>query len=214
MIVIFWVLLAIAVGIFAGRYNRSAIGWLLISLLVSPLIGWIFVLALGRKEPTVTITQAPHNTVGIAPKKPIKMGPIFAGAIAGLLILGGISFLLDYQSTPADNVLAVAPDKDLGNWQTITTGSISTHTHKAAIDPLAVSLIESCKGWEKTCARWGAGGIARLNIHMTQAAKQFSEDPRCDRVSLVFHSESQSSPTGAVVIIGDCANGERLTIKY
>ena len=48
-LIYFWVGLCIAVGIFAHRYNRSGFGWFVISMLLSPLLGFVFVLALGRR---------------------------------------------------------------------------------------------------------------------------------------------------------------------
>ena len=42
-IFILWFALSIAVGIFASNYrSRSGIGWFLLSLLISPLLGFIF----------------------------------------------------------------------------------------------------------------------------------------------------------------------------
>jgi hypothetical protein len=41
--------LCIAVGILAARYNRSGPGWFVLSLILSPLLGFAFVLALGRR---------------------------------------------------------------------------------------------------------------------------------------------------------------------
>jgi hypothetical protein len=52
--VYFWVGLCIAIGIFANRYGRSGFGWFVISMLVSPLLGFVFVLALGRRSRTAS----------------------------------------------------------------------------------------------------------------------------------------------------------------
>lgn len=48
-ILFFWLPLCIAVGILANRYNRSGLGWFFFSVLLSPLLGFIFVLACGPK---------------------------------------------------------------------------------------------------------------------------------------------------------------------
>ena len=44
-----WVGLCIAVALLANRYGRSGFGWFLMSMIVSPLLGFLFVLALGRR---------------------------------------------------------------------------------------------------------------------------------------------------------------------
>ncbi len=53
---IFWFGLSIAVGILAGRRGRSGFGWFLFSIVLSPLLGVIFVLVLGR---VISNTDAP-----------------------------------------------------------------------------------------------------------------------------------------------------------
>lgn len=39
---IFWILFAVAVGIFASNRGRSGFGWFLLSVLISPLLGLLF----------------------------------------------------------------------------------------------------------------------------------------------------------------------------
>ena len=40
---ILWVVLSVAVGLFASNYrNRSGFGWFVLSLLISPLLGFVF----------------------------------------------------------------------------------------------------------------------------------------------------------------------------
>ena len=42
-IFILWIVLSIAVGLFASNYrNRSGFGWFALSLLISPLLGFVF----------------------------------------------------------------------------------------------------------------------------------------------------------------------------
>jgi len=48
-VVVGWLLLSMAAGIYAGRRHRSATAWALIALLASPLIAFVFVLVLGAK---------------------------------------------------------------------------------------------------------------------------------------------------------------------
>lgn len=43
---LFWVIFSIIVAMFAGRRGRSGAGWLLISLLLSPLIAFLLLLVL------------------------------------------------------------------------------------------------------------------------------------------------------------------------
>ena len=45
-IFIFWFLFSIAVGILGSNRGRSGIGWFLISVIVSPLLGLIFLLVM------------------------------------------------------------------------------------------------------------------------------------------------------------------------
>jgi hypothetical protein len=49
-----WIMLAALVGVFAShRYHRSALGYFGIALAVSPLLGWLLVLAVGKRAPAV-----------------------------------------------------------------------------------------------------------------------------------------------------------------
>lgn len=51
MFLIFWVLLAFIVGIYANSRGRNAIAWGLIALLLSPLLTWLILLAMGKPGP-------------------------------------------------------------------------------------------------------------------------------------------------------------------
>jgi hypothetical protein len=42
--------LSVAVGLLANRYHRSGLGWFVFSLLLTPLLGFVFVLALGPRK--------------------------------------------------------------------------------------------------------------------------------------------------------------------
>lgn len=44
-IVFFWLLFSIAVGVYAGNKGRSGFGFFVLSILVSPIIGFIFAIA-------------------------------------------------------------------------------------------------------------------------------------------------------------------------
>jgi hypothetical protein len=43
-IIVFWILLSIAVAMFAAKRGRHGFGWFLISAVISPLLGFIFLL--------------------------------------------------------------------------------------------------------------------------------------------------------------------------
>lgn len=43
MLVLFWVLFSVAVGVLASNRGRSGIGWFLLSLLISPILSLLFV---------------------------------------------------------------------------------------------------------------------------------------------------------------------------
>lgn len=49
-VLVFWLIFAIVVGIIAGSRGRSAIGWVLLALLISPLIACLLVLALPTRS--------------------------------------------------------------------------------------------------------------------------------------------------------------------
>jgi len=52
MIFFIWIALAFAVGMIAGRrFDRNAIGWFVLAILISPLLAIIFLFAAGRKPP-------------------------------------------------------------------------------------------------------------------------------------------------------------------
>ncbi|CDS50804.1 hypothetical protein [Polaromonas sp. CG9_12] len=60
----FWLFLCVLVGMFAHRRGRFAFGWGLISLVLSPLVGWLIVLTLPNAiKPVLSgkvITDATH----------------------------------------------------------------------------------------------------------------------------------------------------------
>jgi hypothetical protein len=48
--IFFLVGFSIAVGLLASRYNRSSLGWFLFSIVLTPVLGVLFVLALGPRK--------------------------------------------------------------------------------------------------------------------------------------------------------------------
>lgn len=61
-LIVFWFGFAIVVGVIANNRGRSGIGWFLFSIILSPLLGLILVLALGR--PADKRGTAPRANVG------------------------------------------------------------------------------------------------------------------------------------------------------
>lgn len=57
-IVFFWFLFSVVVGIIAASRGRHGFGWFLLSILISPLLACILVLALGSKQQAV-VSGAP-----------------------------------------------------------------------------------------------------------------------------------------------------------
>ncbi|KAB0586186.1 hypothetical protein [Comamonas kerstersii] len=47
-IFLLWLLLSVAVGVWASKRGRSFWGWMLFSLLLSPLVGFVFVAIAGK----------------------------------------------------------------------------------------------------------------------------------------------------------------------
>lgn len=58
---LFYMMFAIAAGIFASSRGRSGFGWFFISLLISPLLGFIFLLVLqNMKEKNMMPNEDTH----------------------------------------------------------------------------------------------------------------------------------------------------------
>jgi hypothetical protein len=49
-VVAFWALLAMAADWYADRLGRSSVGWALFSLILSPLLGFVMLFALGERR--------------------------------------------------------------------------------------------------------------------------------------------------------------------
>lgn len=56
--IFFWLILSIFVALFASSQNRSGIGWFFASLLISPIVSVIILLAVGKVEPEVASQQS------------------------------------------------------------------------------------------------------------------------------------------------------------
>ena len=55
--IIFWILLCIIPAIMAGKRGRSSFGWLVFSILLSPILGILFLWALGDTETKKRLDQ-------------------------------------------------------------------------------------------------------------------------------------------------------------
>jgi len=70
-IVVLWVIAAIVVAIIAKDRNRSAFGWFLLSVLISPILALVLVLALGKPEPmSAQSTDDELRAMGVEPPAP------------------------------------------------------------------------------------------------------------------------------------------------
>jgi hypothetical protein len=49
IILLSWIGFSVALAMYAKRLNRSPPGWLLVGLLISPLLGWAFLAAMGAR---------------------------------------------------------------------------------------------------------------------------------------------------------------------
>jgi predicted nucleic acid-binding Zn ribbon protein len=58
---VFWVLFAFAVGVLAANRGRSALGWTLLSLVISPLLGLIFCLVSKDLTPANLPNESTHR---------------------------------------------------------------------------------------------------------------------------------------------------------
>ncbi len=86
-----------------------------------------------------------------------------------------------------------------------TNGASAT----APIDPGVYEPYKREQGWEKTFARWGDEGVARIQRLREAAAESVASNPKCDSVELSEISDSRSTPPTMPVVYVDCTNGER-----
>jgi hypothetical protein len=63
----FWVLISIGAAMLAARYNRNPIGWFILSVLLSPIVGFVFLLALGP----LALADYKPTTGNSAPAAPV-----------------------------------------------------------------------------------------------------------------------------------------------
>ncbi len=56
--IFFWLIFSILLALFAASQNRSGIGWFFASLIISPIISLIILLAVGKNEPVVNSSES------------------------------------------------------------------------------------------------------------------------------------------------------------
>ena len=92
---VFWVMLSAAVGVLANRYNRSAAGWVTFSIFLSPLMGFIFVLAAGPLPESARSPQSPHDSAISRRREPRTVFETVVLPIGAVtLILGAVVFVI------------------------------------------------------------------------------------------------------------------------
>ncbi len=83
VIILGWLVLAFAAGAYADRLGRSAAGWAIFSILFSPLIGFIVLLAIGsaqKRRPCPRCAEAILPTASICPHCRSDLGQGWAAA--------------------------------------------------------------------------------------------------------------------------------------
>jgi hypothetical protein len=75
-IILIWFILCVAAAMFASRYHRFALGWFICAFIFSPLVAFIFLLALGKRggnRQLIINTEAGQAFIE-APPPPLPFG--------------------------------------------------------------------------------------------------------------------------------------------
>ena len=89
--VVIWPSLCVAVALAArNRANRNPWGWFALAFLLSPLVGLLLLLAVGRKPPQVQIYPPGSSTPLPTSSGVVLMAVVFA-LVAGVLVITGYS---------------------------------------------------------------------------------------------------------------------------
>lgn len=126
-IVFFWIMLSIAVGILAARYERSAIGWVLFALILSPVLGFAFLLAVGprvRAAAAMVVAPPPASAQRMRYTPPTEEQG--GGRLAIFVAVVAVIVVLIFASRSSDRPSAVAkppPTKPTVASARIETGS-------------------------------------------------------------------------------------------
>ena len=65
MIFVFWVALSVAVGVFASSRGRSGVGWFFLSLLISPVLGLLFLAVTRDLSSGATASAGPSEATHV-----------------------------------------------------------------------------------------------------------------------------------------------------
>lgn len=93
---VLWVIASIAVGYAAGQRGRGAVGWFFLSLLLSPILGVLILLACGTRAAASEQKASPDY------------GPVILILGFGLLIAAGATWTSSVRFAAAETVLAIA----------------------------------------------------------------------------------------------------------
>ena len=63
-LILFWFVVSLLVSVFASSRNRSGFGWFLLSLIISPLITFIFLAILPKRAGYIETVDVPQSLEG------------------------------------------------------------------------------------------------------------------------------------------------------
>lgn len=102
--IVFWIILALLVGVYAARLGRSGILGFFISLLISPIIAVFLYLALGESDRSranrliadQNLIEAirRENDGGPKARKPSSSSEGIGGVLVGIFVLAGLLILI------------------------------------------------------------------------------------------------------------------------
>jgi len=88
--VLFWLAFCVIVAIAAERRcNRDPIGWLTLSLVISPLLAGLALLAVGPKAPEPEFADVRHRALAKSRKEPSQAENVLAVGAGLAVLLGG-----------------------------------------------------------------------------------------------------------------------------
>jgi hypothetical protein len=124
----FWIVFALAIGSLAGKYGRSSVGWFFLSLLISPVLGGLFLMIAGKTmlrkaQEAVLVQQIAAGGQALAlpaTARPIQYGPKHPWrAVFAIIALVAILYAIAGQQ--ADQPQPAASLKS--DWKAAPTGA-------------------------------------------------------------------------------------------